>query len=189
VSHYVALVHHPVVDQTGAEVTTALTNLDLHDIARSCRTYGVAGYFIVHPVESQRQMVQRIVGHWETDPRHDFRRAALELVHAVPTLQHAIDAIAIAAIEPRPFVIATTARRTPGAISFAAARQASRDEARPTLLVLGTGFGLADSIMKSADAILDPIVGPTAYNHLSVRSACAILLDRLYGIDESLPPR
>jgi hypothetical protein len=173
----VALVHHPVVDQTGAEVTTALTNLDLHDIARSCRTYGIDRYFIVHPVPAQREMVERIVQHWHTDPRHEFRREALDLVQTVATLEDAIAAC------PGGKVVTTTARRTPGAISFATAR------ALPdVLLVLGTGFGLADAVMTRADHVLAPIVGPTPYNHLSVRSACAILLDRLYGIDESALP-
>lgn len=176
---YVALVHHPVVDQTGAVVTTALTNLDLHDIARSCRTYGIDGYYIVHPVEQQRAFAQRIVGHWDTDGRHDFRRQALELVRTVASLE---DAVAdIATLDGAPTVIATTARATPGSIDFPTARAFST----PTLLVLGTGFGLAESVMQSATCILEPIVGPTPYNHLSVRSACAILLDRLYGIEKT----
>ena len=51
----------------------------------------------------------------------------------------------------------------------------------PYLLTFGTGFGLADEIMGQMDYILDPIWGPTAFNHLSVRSAAAIILDRLLG--------
>ena len=34
---WVALVHHPVYDKNHKVVATALTNLDLHDIARSSR--------------------------------------------------------------------------------------------------------------------------------------------------------
>ena len=30
-----------------------------------------------------------------------------------------------------------------------------------------------------ADYFLEPIKGPTDYNHLSVRAACAIMLDRI----------
>ena len=47
---YVALVHHPVYDKQHQVVSTAVTNLDIHDIARSCCTYGVAGYYVVYPV-------------------------------------------------------------------------------------------------------------------------------------------
>ena len=51
----------------------------------------------------------------------------------------------------------------------------------PYALVLGTAWGLADTFIKQADYCLEPICGPTDYNHLSVRSAAAILLDRLLG--------
>ena len=47
--------------------------------------------------------------------------------------------------------------------------------------MLGTGWGLTDEIMSMADVTLEPILGPTDYNHLSVRSAAAIILDRLRG--------
>ena len=51
------------------------------------------------------------------------------------------------------------------------------------LVVFGTGWGLAPEVIRSADAILEPIRASieTRYNHLSVRSACAITLDRLLG--------
>ena len=55
-----ALVHHPVLDRGGGTVTTAITNLDLHDMARSARTYGVGDLFIVHPIEAQRLLAERI---------------------------------------------------------------------------------------------------------------------------------
>ena len=37
--------------QEGQSVATAITNLDVHDIARSSRTYGLGGYFVVTPIE------------------------------------------------------------------------------------------------------------------------------------------
>ena len=40
---WVALAHHPVLDKDGRIVTTAVTNLDVHDIARAARTFGLAG--------------------------------------------------------------------------------------------------------------------------------------------------
>jgi hypothetical protein len=36
-------------------------------------------------------------------------------------------------------------------------------------------------MMKKFDYILEPVYGPGEYNHLSVRSAVAIILDRLAG--------
>lgn len=176
VNTYVALIHHPVRDQKGAIVTTAITNLDVHDIARSSRTYGLGGYFVVHPVEQQRELVLRIVGHWERDPRHEFRRDALSYVSVVPTLEDATRAIEEREGRP-PVLVATSARPLSGTVPFSQVRELTE----PCLLLLGTGFGLDEAVTQKASLSLPPISGPTDYNHLSVRSACAILLDRLYG--------
>ncbi|MBK6808701.1 MAG: hypothetical protein IPG81_07345 [Sandaracinaceae bacterium] len=61
---YCALVHHPVKDRDGATVATSITNLDVHDIARSSRTYGLAGYYLVSPITAQHAIVDRILDHW-----------------------------------------------------------------------------------------------------------------------------
>jgi hypothetical protein len=52
---------------------------------------------------------------------------------------------------------------------------------RPCVLVFGTAWGLSEALMETADYILVPVSGPEDYNHLSVRSAAAIILDRLMG--------
>jgi hypothetical protein len=49
------------------------------------------------------------------------------------------------------------------------------------VLLFGTAWGLADEILEAADHRLAPINGKGAYNHLAVRSAVAIILDRLLG--------
>jgi len=59
----VALVHYPVLDRQGAIITTAITNLDLHDLARSACTYGVSTVFIVHPISAQRELALRVKAH------------------------------------------------------------------------------------------------------------------------------
>jgi hypothetical protein len=50
------------------------------------------------------------------------------------------------------------------------------------LLLFGTGWGLADEVLEAADALLPPLAGPSGYNHLSVRAAAAIVLDRLLQV-------
>lgn len=179
----VALVHHPVYDKHHKIVTTALTNLDLHDIARSSRTYGLERFYIVHPVEAQRQLAERVASHWtgaEGAEKNDFRRQAIDLVQVVPDLQAAVDALTTLHGR-RPRVVATAAR--PGGeqqrIGFGALRDLTSRE--PALMVLGTGWGLTDELLAGCDLRLPPVSGGTAYNHLSVRSACAIMLDRVYG--------
>jgi hypothetical protein len=173
---FVALLHHPMRDRTGAVVTTALTTLDLHDIARTCRTYDIAGYFIVHPIEYQRKMAERVTAHWEEDGRHDLRRQALERVSVVDTLEAAVASVT-ARCGATPRLVATTARNLSGAISF----KDFHGIGSPRLLLFGTGFGMTEALLARCDHVLLPLAGRGDYNHLSVRSACAIVLDRLYG--------
>jgi hypothetical protein len=51
----------------------------------------------------------------------------------------------------------------------------------PVLLLFGTGWGLTEEVLAAADRRLEPIQGAGDFNHLSVRAACAITLDRLLG--------
>lgn len=183
---YLALVHHPVYDKHRRVVATSVTNLDIHDIARSSKTYGLGAYFIVHPVAAQRELVRRIIGHWQDGPgqeQNDFRSAALALVRVVATLEEAVAAIT-AEHGQAPLLVATSAspnRATVGPKSFL------RDpdlNGRPVLLLFGTGWGLTEEVLEKTDRMLQAIRGTTDYNHLSVRSAAGIMLDRLFGVPE-----
>ena len=61
---YIGLVHHPIYDSRREVVATAVTNFDIHDIARCARTFGIGGYFVITPLESKIQLVERILSHW-----------------------------------------------------------------------------------------------------------------------------
>jgi tRNA (guanine37-N1)-methyltransferase len=183
---YVALVHYPVVDRTGAVVTTALTNLDLHDIARSTATYGLAGYFVITPVTSQRDKAVHIASMWKEQQAASDRVQALEKILLAASVEEAI-----AAIELRhglaAWVVATSASdasfpAVPRCDAHDLGRTGVADE-RPLLLLFGTGWGLAPELGSLIEHVLTPIFGPTNWNHLSVRSAVAITLDRVYGRD------
>jgi tRNA (guanine37-N1)-methyltransferase len=181
---HLALVHHPVVDRTGAVVTTALTNFDVHDLARSSMTFGLAGYHVITPITSQRDKATHIANLWMADEHGEHRAAALRLVRVAASVDDAIAAITAEHGRP-PTVVATSAR----ADSFPAARRVTSQELfaqatldpSPLLVLLGTGWGLADSLIPSVSCILSAIEGATSWNHLSVRSAGAVLLDRLFG--------
>ena len=180
---YCALVHHPVVDRGGEEITTSVTNLDVHDIARSACTYGLRGYFVVSPIEAQHPVVQRILDHWrEGSGKNRFpeRAEALSIVEISSSIEDAI-----ARIEQRegqaPRLVVTSARPGAGRTSYEVEGARLVRDPRPTLLLFGTGHGLSDRLLRRADTILEPIQGPTDYNHLSVRAAAAITLDRLLG--------
>jgi hypothetical protein len=179
----IALVHHPVLDGKGDVVTTAITNLDVHDLARSARTYGVGDYFLVHPIAAQRALVERICEHWRdgsSGRRIPDRKLALELLRPVSSLDAAFEALGgRSAIE----VWVTAARDLGKSLSLPGARERLHADGKPVLLVFGTGWGLAKTVIEEADALLEPVRAEEAsgYNHLSVRAACAIVLDRLLG--------
>lgn len=181
---YCALVHHPVLDRQGNEVTTSVTNLDVHDIARSARTYAIRGYFVVIPIVAQHPVVQRIIDHWSTGAgvkRFPERREAIALVELAGSLEDATEKIKRReGLAPR--LTATSARGGADRSSYAHEAERIRSDPRPTLLLFGTGHGLSPRVLQRCDAILAPIEGPSAYNHLSVRAAAAITLDRLFGV-------
>jgi len=176
----VALVHHPVLDRRGDRVTTAVTNLDLHDIARTARTYGVSRYYVVTPVPEQKRLVSRILGHWREGFGAGYnpdRGEALSLVTMADNLEAALtDWRAVAGEAALP--VLTGAGRTDG-ITFPACRALA--QIHPLLLVFGTGWGLAPELFERDWPVLEPIRGSGDYNHLPVRAAAAIILDRMAG--------
>ena len=180
---YCALVHYPVLDRQGQTVTTAITTLDVHDISRSARTYGLCGYFVVTPIAAQATLVNRILQHWQAGAggkRMPERTQALQLCEVAESINQVRQAIHQREGQP-PFVVTTAARSLDrSTLSFGELAECLRTQSRPHLLMFGTGHGLADAALDTADALLAPIHGPTDYNHLSVRSAVAITLDRLH---------
>ncbi|UFS72805.1 RNA methyltransferase [Geomonas sp. RF6] len=179
----IALVHYPVYDKNGDLVATAVTNLDIHDIARSGRTYGISRYYIVTPVVEQQKLVEKIRLHWlegwgaTYNPK---RKAALETIQIESSI-----ALALADIEKRTGkrakTVVTGAAGRPNSISFKELSGLLEEPEQPYLLLLGTGWGLSKEIFDQSDYVLEPISGGGDYNHLSVRSAAAIMLDRLFG--------
>ena len=180
---YLALLHYPVYDKGRKVVTTSITNMDIHDIARSARTYGVKRFFVVTPVRTLRALAEKILDHWQHgygSVYNETRKDALTLVALTDDLDSTIQAIQQETGE-RPRLVATSARAGGSRVTFAQMRR-KVEEAGPSLLfILGTGWGLTEEVLERVDDILEPISGAGAYNHLSVRSAAAILLDRLRG--------
>ncbi len=197
---YIALIHYPVKNKNGDVVSTAITNLDLHDMARTAKTYGVKGYYIINPMAAQRELAERIIRHWTEGFGAGYnpnRGEALRVIRIVPEFQGALSEIE-RETGARPKVMATAARdmggedagrkegrpgingnQGGGGISFAQAREAIN--AGPVVIAFGTGWGLTDEFIGSCDFRIPPIRGAGDYNHLPVRSAAAIILDRLAG--------
>ena len=180
---YVALLHHPVYDKNGQVVTTAVTNMDIHDIARSGRTYGIQGFYVVTPVKALQKLAHKIIDHWEQGYGSQYnatRKEALALVRIKDILDDVLIDIEQECGE-KPLLVVTSARPGGNRTSFAELRDMLIKLSQPFLLILGTGWGLTEAIFSRSDYILEAIEGSTDYNHLSVRSAAAIVLDRLLG--------
>jgi tRNA (guanine37-N1)-methyltransferase len=179
----VALIHNPVLNKKGEIVTSSITNMDLSDIARSSRTFGIDNYYIVHPTKALRRLMQKICDHWSDGYGFTYnpnRSDALDVVSLVPDFDDVVTSI-----EERcgcmPRIIATSARVSEKTISYPKMQSILASSEEPHLILFGTGWGIAPDLMGRADYILEPIQGFTEYNHLSVRAAAAIIFDRLLG--------
>jgi hypothetical protein len=179
---YLGLVHHPVYDKRRDVVATAVTNFDIHDIARCARTFGIDGFFVITPLESQVQLVERILRHWTEGTGSVYnptRKESLSLVRISRTIDEADREIS-ELWQRKVRRIATGASYHPRNVGFNVLRRELEDRGTPFLMLFGTGWGLTEEVKDSADYVLSPIEG-RGYNHLSVRSAVAIILDRLLG--------
>lgn len=179
---YIALLHHPVYNKRKDIVSTCITGFDLHDIARTAVTYGVKQYYVVNPLPAQRQFAERIRGFWMDDGSQEFnwtRAEAFKLINIRDNLEEVIKEIKdIEGIEAK---IVGTSAKPKGNVSFEKLKAEIQASEKPYLILFGTGWGMADEVFEKMDCVLPPIVGNSDYNHLSVRSANAIILDRLLG--------
>jgi hypothetical protein len=182
---YLGLVHHPIKNKLGELVTTSVTNLDIHDISRSCRTFGVKKYFIITPFVAQRELVNSILGHWEQDKANAYnpdRQDALGVASAMDSIEAAI--AEITKIEGQAPLLAVTGANF---VSFDGdilqLTKKIEESNMPCFLLFGTGWGLHPIALEKADFKVSPIIAKSTdgYNHLSVRSAVAIYLDRMLG--------
>ncbi|OGQ72493.1 MAG: tRNA (guanosine(37)-N1)-methyltransferase TrmD [Deltaproteobacteria bacterium RIFCSPLOWO2_12_FULL_60_16] len=178
-----ALLHYPVYDKNGQVVTTAVTNMDIHDIARSARTYGVPRFYVVTPVKALQKLALKILSHWEQGYGSEYNQTRKEAL-AVVRLKDTLDDVMLDVEREygsKPKLVVTSARPGGKRTSFLELRDMLIKSDQPFLLLLGTGWGLTDTILAQSDYLLEPIDGGTDYNHLAVRSAAAIFLDRLLG--------
>ena len=180
---YIALLHYPMYNKRMDIVTTSITNLDLHDIARAARTYDVDGFYVVHPAASQQKLIGEIMTYWQEGYGGIYnsdRKEAFSLLRRVDDFQTAVAEIR-QETGREVCTVATDARIFPNTISYSRLKAEIFDEDRVFLLLFGTGWGMAPDLMARCDYILEPVSGASDYNHLSVRSAVSIIMDRLLG--------
>ena len=176
---YLGLVHYPVYNKFKQEVTTSITNLDIHDISRTCKTYDVKKFYIINPLKTQEEFLNRILKFWNSKPAQRFnphRVKALKLITYVKDIETAQKEIKNQE-KVCPLIVTTSAIRHRAPMLF----KNFPNQEKPVLLLFGTGNGLTRETHNMADYVLEPIPGRDGYNHLSVRSAIAIVLDRLFS--------
>ena len=182
---HLALVHFPVYNKSREVIVSSVTTLDVHDISRVCRTYGVGTFYVITPLKTQQELVERLIGHWLTGHGAEYnptRKEALLKTVVKNNLDEAVKEITEeTGVKPR--VIVTGAKQAPQSIGYEALKKELK-QGQPHLLVFGTGWGLEKNLVKNADHSLLPIEGVNGFNHLPVRGAISIILDRLLGFRE-----
>ena len=180
---YIGLLHYPVYNKNYQTIASAITNLDLHDLSRLAKTYGVKNFFVITPLEDQQRLAERILRHWSIGygaSYNRYRKEAVELITIVSSLDESLKEITKIEDET-PLLIATDAsKQNEKSITYPSASKII-DSEKSVMIIFGTAWGLDKEIINKADYILEPIEGRNCYNHLSVRAAAAIILDRLVG--------
>jgi hypothetical protein len=180
-----AIIHYPVLDKKSDIVSTSINNLEIHDMARSCMTFGVDLCYIVTPLDRQREIAEQLIDHWKVGYGRRYnpdRAVALEKVRIVKSLALLMEGFK----GQGPVLIGTSSRRRATSIGYGELSSQMHNDSRQYLLLFGTGWGLPPEIVNSCEKTLLPITGPGEYNHLSLRVAIGIILDRLFGNRDSL---
>lgn len=187
-SHYIALMHNDIDLKEGRIGHTSVTSIDIHDIARSSTTYGLKTFFIVTSLLDQQKIVQKILNFWVDEKiggeYNNNRHEAVRTVQLKSELEDVIAAIE-ASEGKKPLIIGTSARSqdVSNMVTYFDQDIVWQHD-RPILFLFGTGSGMSEKLLEQCDYMLPPIQGFTHFNHLSVRSAVAIILDKWLGIAE-----
>jgi len=180
---HVGLLHYPVYNKNYETIASAITTFDLHDCSRLAKTYGVKVFFVITPLADQQELARRVLKHWTVGYGAEYnrtRKEALELMAVSPSLEACVEEITIREAEKPVLIVTDASRKKAPGLSYAQARAMVMAD-KVILLLFGTAWGLVDEVFRKADYLLDPVEGYTNYNHLSVRSAAAVILDRLAG--------
>jgi len=180
---YIGLLHYPVYNKRGEIIASAITNLDLHDLARLAKTYGAERFYVITPLADQQDLAERICQHWVSGfgaLYNKDRQEAMSLISVVSSLEKSMEEIKDRQGELPALMVTDAGKNKRERITYEMAREIVAST-RVIMLLFGTAWGIAQELMRKADYVLAPIVGVSQYNHLSVRAAAAITLDRLFS--------
>ncbi|MCK4499686.1 hypothetical protein KAU11_04270 [Candidatus Babeliales bacterium] len=187
--HYVVLMHDQVVVRNANASTTSVTSLDLHDIARACATYDIKNFFVVTPLKDQQSIVKEFINFWTNEHGKKYnpsRFTAVSRLILCSSLDDVMDKINEQEGKT-PFLVTTSAKKHNHEKYIDYNDQALVWESqKPVLILIGTGQGLQDQLIEKSNFLLLPIDGMSNYNHLSVRAATGIILDRWLGLQHTI---
>ena len=175
------LCHYPVWTDGEKSGCSSLTNLDIHDIGRISRCYGLGPFFVLHPLDDQRKILNEILSHWLTrSGGYEDRKKALNLVHAVQNFEE-ISKFFMQYHGQEPYWFVSSAswpEKNGECVSISEARKICGQG--PAVICLGTARGLDVNKLPFKFMRLAPIRFLDE-NHLPVRAAAAIMADRILG--------
>jgi len=182
-SFYIGLLHYPVYNRRGEIIVSAITNLDLHDLARLARTYGAKRFYVINPLTDQQDLARCICRHWVSGYGARYnkdRQEAMSLISVVPTLESSVSEIRDSEGEIPTLMVTDAGKGKGKKVNYNLAREIVASN-KVVMILFGTAWGIAKELIRRADYLLEPIYGVSNYNHLSVRTAAAITLDRLFS--------
>ena len=145
-------------------------------------TFGIELCYIVTPLPKQRQIMEKLIHHWEHGygaKYNPIRSAALKKVRIKNDMNEMLEEIKQ---DGEPIIIGTSSlERGHKIIGYGELSQWTGNSERPFLMLFGTGWGLTDETIDLCEKMLPPVKGAGEYNHLSLRVAVGIILDRIFG--------
>ncbi len=143
-------------------------------------TFGIDLCYIVTPLARQRAIAGELIQHWTEgygSRYNPIRGEALKKVRVEAGVDEMLDHM-----DGNPLVVGTSSKERPGkTIGYREFRSLIEKKTRPVVLLFGTGWGLSTEVIDRCEKMLMPIRGKGDYNHLSLRVALGIILDRIFG--------
>jgi len=145
-------------------------------------TFGIKMCYIVTPLLKQRMIMERLIDHWTHGYGADYNPVRAVALNTI-TIRESLEAvIEETKTDGELFIVGTSSKKRPQkGIGFEDMRKLVHEEKRHVLILFGTGWGLTDETINLCDRMLEPIVGSGDYNHLSLRVAIGIVIDRILG--------
>src|SRR5436853_424381 len=134
----VALLHENMHDKQGKIVTASLTLIDIHDLARGSRTFGITSLFVAHPSPAIRKLAHTLETHWEEGFGATYnpnRKEALETLEIVSDLDEVIHKIDLRT-KKLPKLIASSAKKGADRMTYPKMREVIDATSDPFVLML-----------------------------------------------------